>query len=222
MATRPPFTTIAQAPVGVAITPLGSAVIPGATVSGVGKYTPLVSLVQPAILGFTDDVQCVWVDASTAVDPVTVRNVQTRQYQTWPPGTFGWQQLLAKKDAIAFELYCFSAATIVVCVANVAFPSFLYDAGVVKSSPYVSVSRVAAVAADTALLAENPARQGFGVENDSTATLKLLLGAGAASSTNFTKTIQPGAYFETPFKCGAAARGIWSAVNGAAQITEYF
>lgn len=216
-----PVQRTASLPQGqISITPLGTFLIPADTALD-ARYTPLNVLVQPGILNQVRDVQSVWVDASSAIDPVIVRNVQTRQYMRWPPGSFGWQNLLAKADALQLEFYSFSAVTISMCVADGLLASYVIDGGLTKSSPYSTVTRVTAAAADTSLLAQNTQRQGATLFNDSTATAKVLLGAGAASATNYSYEMTPRATLETPYKYGGRIRGIWSAANGAMQITEY-
>lgn len=79
---------------------------------------------------------------------------------------------------------------------------------------------VAGAASDTSLLAANAARRGATVFNDSTVTLSLLLGATAASATNFTMKVAAGGYYEVPFGYTGAVRGIWASATGNARITE--
>lgn len=219
-----PFTRSAPLPEGqIAITPLGSYDIPADT-NSTGFYTPLNVLVQPAILAQIVDIQSVWVDASRAVDPVVLRNVQTKQYQVWPAGSTGWRTLLVKADAMQMEMYCFSAATIAVAVSSGLVPEFVSDGGYVKSSPYAAVTSVAASVADKQILAENVRRQGYSVYNDGAARLALLnrgRNAGAASFANFSVVVEPYDYFESPFEYGGEVRGIWSAALGSARVTEY-
>jgi hypothetical protein len=173
-------------------------------------------------MGFMGDVQAVWVDAGNAKDPVTIRNVQTRLYQTWPPGSIGWQILLAKSGANLLEVYCYSATTIALATANLPLNTLVQSVGVVKSSPYSSVSRVSASAASKLILAEDVERQGFSLVNDSTATLYLLLNNSAASTSNYSVRMLPQDYFESPYAYGGEVRGIWTAAAGNAQVTEYF
>ncbi|HEU5316764.1 MAG TPA: hypothetical protein VFX49_11680 [Chloroflexota bacterium] len=83
-------------------------------------------------------------------------------------------------------------------------------------------SDVADANADTLILAANAARRGATVYNDSTATLYLLVAAGAASATNFTVRLTSQAYFEVPFGYTGAIRGFWDAdTAGSARVTEY-
>lgn len=83
-----------------------------------------------------------------------------------------------------------------------------------------AVTSVTAAASDTSLLSANALRKGASVFNDSTATLYLSLAATAASTTAFTIKLAAGAYYEIPFAYSGAVRGIWSAANGAARVTE--
>ncbi len=92
-------------------------------------------------------------------------------------------------------------------------------------TPYPSApTNVVAANADTALTAANANRRMLIVSNDSTAKLYLLIdtsGAGAASATNFTYVIGPGATFEMPNPVSTArVRGFWSAANGSAGVTD--
>lgn len=219
--TQVPFSRLARPSQDIAITPLGTIDLPGDPLN-LGAFTPLRSLVQPAILGQVFDVQSVWVDAANAVDPVIIRNVQTGLYQRWPRGSCGWQFLLVKTDAMLLEAYCFSAVTITMAVCNAALTAELADAGIVRGNVYSNVTRIAAVAADTSILAADRERVGFSLYNESTATLYLLLDDGVASSVNYSVQVPPGGYFETPFNYAGAVKGIWTAAVGAAQVTEVF
>lgn len=59
------------------------------------------------------------------------------------------------------------------------------------------------------------------VFNNSTADLYLLLGAGIASLTNFTYKLGTNVTLELPLVAiTGSISGIWSAVNGSAQVTE--
>lgn len=80
---------------------------------------------------------------------------------------------------------------------------------------------VAAAAADTVILAANVNRRGATIENDSTAALNLLLGSGISSATVRTLQIAAGGYYEVPFGYTGAIKGIWTAANGAARVTEF-
>lgn len=97
-----------------------------------------------------------------------------------------------------------------------------------ETSSTGTMSRVAAVAAATVILAANAGRIGATVYNKATAAVLYLslsasnpvLGAGAE---RWTVALVPGAYFEVPFGYDGAINGIWdSAEAGAcAVITEF-
>ena len=108
-------------------------------------------------------------------------------------------------------------ARLVQLVYSVSNPLFVRQASSSTGTP----SSVVAAAADTALLAANTARLGATIYNDSTATLYLVAGSGAASTTNYTIQIAPNGYYELPYNYTGAVRGIWTAANGNARITEY-
>jgi hypothetical protein len=83
-------------------------------------------------------------------------------------------------------------------------------------------SSVADNAASTTILASNTARIGATVYNDSSAVLYLLLGATAASTTNYTCRVASGGYYEVPFGYTGQLTGIWASDpgDGAARVTE--
>lgn len=85
-----------------------------------------------------------------------------------------------------------------------------------------NAARTAVVAAvvDTPVLAANVNRKGATIYNDSIATLYLAFGDAAAATNNYTAQVQAGDYFEVPAKFTGALRGIWSAANGSAYVTE--
>jgi hypothetical protein len=80
-------------------------------------------------------------------------------------------------------------------------------------------SRVTAATTDTSLLTASGGRKGFTLWNNSTASLYLVLGTRAASTTTATFKVDPNGYYESPFGYGGAVRGIWDAANGFAHIT---
>ena len=82
-----------------------------------------------------------------------------------------------------------------------------------------TTNSVASSIVQVTLQAANSNRQGVTIMNDSTATLFVSLSA-LASSTNYTCKVPPGGYYETPYRYGGIVTGIWSAVNGAARVTE--
>lgn len=83
---------------------------------------------------------------------------------------------------------------------------------------------VTSAAADTALAAANANRVQMIISNDSTSKLYVLVdvsGAAAASATNYTYVVGPGATFEFPNPVSTARiRGFWSAANGTAAVTD--
>lgn len=82
-------------------------------------------------------------------------------------------------------------------------------------------SNVAGVASSTTILASNASRKKALVYNDSTAILYLLLGAGTASTTNYSLKLFPEDSYEleTPVFTGQLT-GIWASATGAARVTE--
>jgi len=81
---------------------------------------------------------------------------------------------------------------------------------------------VASATADTVILAANANRKGAVIFNDSTAILRLLLAAGTASATNRTVDLAAGANIVlNPGDYTGIIKGIWSAVNGNARVTEF-
>lgn len=80
---------------------------------------------------------------------------------------------------------------------------------------------VGASASNQMLLAANTLRAGATIYNDSSSTLKLLLGT-PATATSFTLPIAPGGYYEVPFGYQGQIDGIWigGGVTGDARITE--
>jgi hypothetical protein len=81
-------------------------------------------------------------------------------------------------------------------------------------------STVEAVKTSTVLLAANTARRGATIFNDSTATLYVEFGDTANTTNNYVVPLDSKAYYEVPFAYTGVISGIWSAVNGNAQIYE--
>ena len=79
---------------------------------------------------------------------------------------------------------------------------------------------ITAAITSTTLLVLNTVRLGATIFNDSTATLFIGLGSTVVSVTDFTVRLGKHQYFELPFGFTGEIRGIWSAVNGSARITE--
>ena len=90
-----------------------------------------------------------------------------------------------------------------------------------KLSRTTSISRVAAAASSTTLLAENLQRRVVIIHNDSVAYLYVKFG-DTASSTSYTYKLAPDQTLETHATVGYCGiiTGIWSAASGSAQITE--
>lgn len=86
------------------------------------------------------------------------------------------------------------------------------------------IATVSAVSSDTSavtLLAENAARVGFIVHNDSSAVLYVKFGA-SASSTDYTIKLAAAGTYECPSYpvYVGLVTGIWAAANGHARVTE--
>lgn len=94
-------------------------------------------------------------------------------------------------------------------IVNVNFPT----------SSNVAPTTVASSATSTTIAAANANRKGGTVWNNSTAKLYLELGA-TASLAAFTAILEPGGYYEIPFNYTGVISGIWTAVNGNAQVRE--
>lgn len=91
-----------------------------------------------------------------------------------------------------------------------------------SSSP--SQSSVASSATSVTLLASNANRLGATIYNDSTAILRVKLGASASSS-SFDVALGAvssgiGGYFEVPYQYTGIIDGIWDSANGNARILE--
>ncbi|MEH2453848.1 hypothetical protein [Nostoc sp.] len=81
------------------------------------------------------------------------------------------------------------------------------------------VSQVDQVASNQTILAANSNRKGAIIWNDSTASLFLEFGAAAATNA-FTAKLNPGGYYEVPFRYTGVISGLWSAANGNALVRE--
>lgn len=83
-----------------------------------------------------------------------------------------------------------------------------------------AVTRVTASVSTGQLLAANTARRGATFYNESTAILYLKWGT-TASTTSYTVQIPAAGYYELPqYIYTGRVDGIWSAANGAVQVTE--
>ena len=94
------------------------------------------------------------------------------------------------------------------------------------SIPFVSApaavnrASVTGATSSTQLIGAVAARRTLSIFNDSTADLYVNLDGTAASTSNFSVKIRPGGFYESVDRIVGAVFGIWSAVNGAARITE--
>ena len=84
-----------------------------------------------------------------------------------------------------------------------------------------TVTAVASSATSVQIVAANAARLGLSIYNDSTYSLYLRYGSGAASSSDFSVLLQSGALYEVPDRSVTLeVRGVWSSANGNARATE--
>ncbi len=89
-----------------------------------------------------------------------------------------------------------------------------------KRAATTAQTSVADTTSNVTLLASNADRLGATIFNDSTANLKLKLGA-TASATSFTTELQQDDYYEVPFNYTGIIDGIWASdTAGSARITE--
>ena len=85
-----------------------------------------------------------------------------------------------------------------------------------------TATSVNSTTSDTTILAANAARYGATIYNDDANILYLLLGAGTASSTNYSVALYSGDFFPVPYGYTGIIKGIWSADgSGAARVTEF-
>jgi hypothetical protein len=82
-------------------------------------------------------------------------------------------------------------------------------------------TNVTSVTTSVTILAANAARRAALIFNDSTSLLYLSLGTGATSTTSFSVRVAAGTLYvlDIPLWTGAVT-GTWSAVNGAARVTD--
>jgi hypothetical protein len=74
---------------------------------------------------------------------------------------------------------------------------------------------------DGTILASNASRLGATIYNDSTAALFILLSNATSSATVYTIKVAAGGYYEVPFTYTGVIKGIWTAANGSARVTEF-
>lgn len=82
-----------------------------------------------------------------------------------------------------------------------------------------SVTSVSGTTTSTTIVASNANRLSYSVFNNSSASLYLRKGSGAASSSDFSVKLLPGGYYENDEYTGDI-KGIWDTANGAALVTE--
>jgi len=86
-----------------------------------------------------------------------------------------------------------------------------------------TITRVASSASSVMLADANRNRRGLTIYNESTANLYVKCNA-TATTTDYTVKVLPGGYVNfrgNPIYVGRID-GIWSAANGAAQVTEFY
>lgn len=81
------------------------------------------------------------------------------------------------------------------------------------------VTSVASSETSVTLKASNAARLGLAIQNDSSSTLYVKLGA-TASSTDYTVKLFSQSYYEIPFNYTGIVDGIWVTADGNALVTE--
>lgn len=89
-----------------------------------------------------------------------------------------------------------------------------------KTSGTATTSAVGASIASVTLLASNASRLGATIVNDGTQKLYVKCGT-TATSTDYTKLLLAGEYWELPFGYTGRIDGIWAVANGNARITEF-
>lgn len=93
----------------------------------------------------------------------------------------------------------------------------------VKATPPTSAtsttSQVSSSATVVTILASNVNRLGATIYNDSKKVMYMKLGA-TATATDHTTQLTQGAYYEVPFNYTGIITGLWTAVDGAARVTE--
>jgi hypothetical protein len=94
----------------------------------------------------------------------------------------------------------------------------------VRKSTIATPANVAGSVTSVLLLAANTDRIGGSIINDSAAILYILLGSGAASTTNYSYVLDAkttiGNLLEIPSDWKGAIQGIWATAVGAARVTE--
>jgi hypothetical protein len=83
-----------------------------------------------------------------------------------------------------------------------------------------TISQVPSATTSEVILAANANRKGATIFNDSTKILFLAAGPTAAAAA-YTVQLATKAYYEVPYGYTGVISGIWQAVNGTAQVTEF-
>jgi hypothetical protein len=91
--------------------------------------------------------------------------------------------------------------------------------GFVKSDTIVATT-IAAVTAAAILVPANPNRKALSIHNTGTGNLFIDIDGGVTTTSYMTRIPTQG-YFETPVAFLGAIHGVWSSVNGTAEIREY-
>ena len=104
-------------------------------------------------------------------------------------------------------------------ISTTVTPNFpgIGSSSVVRAS-VATLSNVAASTSSTTLLASNTGRLGLVIVNDSDAILYVKYGTGA-SSTSFTRKLEPGEHMEDELYTGIVT-GAWATATGNARVTE--
>jgi hypothetical protein len=123
--------------------------------------------------------------------------------------------MIEKNIALPGNQYC-QAVSLVDTSGN----SYLANTPTPASSTQASV---ASSATDVTILAANTERKGCTIYNESIGTLYVLLSTGTSSTTRYSLQIAPNSALI--LKVGdysGVIKGLWSAANGFARVTEFF
>lgn len=168
------------------------------------------------------------VDASVSVDAITIGDIEIKNDVGNPvpvSGPLTDAELRATAVPVSGPLTDTQLRANAVPVSGPLTDTQLRAAAVPTASggakATASISRVSASATSVTLLAANANRRRVIIHNESTASLRIKLGA-TASATSYSLLLGPGDTYESPtdWVYTGAVDGIWDAANGAAQITE--
>lgn len=169
-----------------------------------------------------DFIQSAAIDNADGAGSLTFVFGGSRQRLFISPGEYAERAVFAPRP-LRFSITGAAGAAYRVWLFNVPLATISTRQSVVvepENAPTASQASVASSAASVTLRAASAARKGLAIYNDSTAQLFLLLGAGPASATAFTIEMDPSSYYEVPFNYTGIVTGVWSAVDGAARVTE--